>query len=286
MPDDLPGREASDSASRRCRLRAKRGSRYIYAGEGFAESDVVGVADAAVGDACRHGGFRIGNVLVCGECGDPEHQLGLAILYIAKKCAYEVTGKTFTRDDVIGVVALALVLNRERILQANNPGGLAYVIGRRAALRLYRSGRSVSTIAVSQINLPENDNDGERLESTTQRLDYLYGKKVIQQELEEEWREACSARGRTFPGLDLVMSQANFLLLRRVIEEAKQRISLHTWHVIELRLDLDDFGECLTWREISKMTPFKMNDLPEVCRQGLAVIHDHIVKRLMAKPLT
>jgi hypothetical protein len=268
-------------------MRAKRRGTYVYTEPGGHGAGIETVSTTVtVGDACPHGGFRIGKVLVCGECGDSEHQLGLAILYIAKKVAYQVTGKTFTANDVIGGVSLALVLNRDRILKANNPGALAYVIGRRAALRLYRSGRSVPTVAVSQMNLPENDNDGESLETTTQRLEYLYGTNVVQRELEEEWREVCSGRGRTFPGLDLVMNQANLLLLRRVIEEARQRITLDTWHVIELRLDLDDFGECLTWREISKLTPYKMNDLPEIYRQGLAVIHDHIVKRLMTKPLT
>jgi hypothetical protein len=263
-------------------MRAKRRGTYVYTEPGGYGAGIETVSTTVtVGDACPHGGFRIGKVLVCGECGDSEHQLGLAILYIAKKVAYQVTGKTFTANDVIGGVSLALVLNRDRILKANNPGALAFVIGRRAALRLYRPGRSVPTIAVSQMNLPEDDGDGESLETTSQRLEFLAGRTSY----EEEWREVYSGRGRTFPGLDLVMNPANFLLLQRVIEEARQRIPLDTWRVIDLRLDLDDFGECLTWRAISKLTPYKTNDLPEIYRQGLAVIHDHIVKRLITKPL-
>jgi hypothetical protein len=166
-------------------MRAKRRGTYVYTEPGFGAGIEIVPAAVAVDDACPHGGFRIGNVLVCGKCGDSEHQLGLAILYIAKKVAYQVTGKTFTTDDVIGSVSLALVLNRDRILKANNPGALAYVIGRRAALRFYRPGRSAPTIAVSQMNLPEDDGDRESLETTSQRLEFLAGRASY----EEEWRE-------------------------------------------------------------------------------------------------
>lgn len=259
-------------------MRVRRRRKGIYGSGGGLRLDVA--ADAAgSGDACRHGGFKIGNILVCGKCGDPEHQLGLAILYIAKKVAFEVTGKTFTSDGVVGAVSLVLWLTREQIVHANNPGGLAFTIGRRAALRLYRNGRSVPAMAVGQMDFPADD-DGKILETNTQRIDYLAG----ENEVEDGWQAACSARGRTFPYLGLVMNAANFLLLQAVIEEAKRKISLNVWNVIELRLDLyDDVGECLTWREISKLTPFNFNDLPEVYRQGLAVIRDHIVKRLMTK---
>lgn len=280
-------------------MRARRGGTLVYTERGLGAGVEIVPKDVA-GDthaACIHGGFQIGKVLICGHCGDPELQLGLAISFIARKAAFDAFGKASADDDMIGAAALALWMNQDKILKAQNPGGLAYVIGKKAAMRVYRSRRfsvldeegnrrlRLRQIPVSQLNLPAENEEGDELETLDQRLDFLQ-RELVHEEMEEDWRELCSARGREFPGLDLVMSAANFLLLRRTIEEARQNISLDEWRVIDLRLDLDDDGECLTWREISKVTPFKFNDLPVIYQRALGVIRDYIVARLITKPST
>ena len=267
-------------------MRAKRKGRWVYTERNYFADRTDVPPDISTGElegaACEHGGFLIGNALVCGRCGEESEQLGHAILYLAHKISHKVTGKNFTPDDVIGTVALALVLNQKRILSARNPGGMAYTIGLRAATKLYRNGRSVPAQPEGRLKLASADEDGHKLHTTTQRLEYL-NQHNVERELAQHWNEESYSRVKTFPNLDLVMNAANLLLLQSAVEEAKRNLPLHVWRVIDLRLGLDD-DQPRTWREIAKITPFKFNDLPDVYAGGLATIKPYIIKRLISGP--
>jgi hypothetical protein len=265
-------------------MRAKRKGRWVFTERNYF-ADRLDIppdlsADAVEGTACEHGGFLIGNVLVCGKCGDESEQLGHAVLYLAHRISHKVTGKSFTSDDVVGTVALALVLNQKRILGAENPGGMAYTIGLRAARKLYRNGKSVLAQAEGKLKLPSEVKEGNKLVTTAQRLEHL-DQHNVEKGLQREWAENSYSRVKTFPHLDLVMNAANLLLLQRAVEEAKRNLPLHVWRVIDLRLGLED-DEPRTWRQISKVTPFKFNDLPDVYARGLATMKPYIITKLIS----
>ncbi len=252
-------------------MKAKRGSTLVYTERGFeAERSLDLPEDKAVGghagQTCPHGGPLLFGVPVCAYCGDPEEQLGLGILYIARKVSKQVRGVTFDDNDVIGAVAIALHINSGEICRAKNPTALAFLIGLRAARKLYRHPGGIKTFATEEAGL-------ELAASRT--------------EMSEDWNRQCFEAVRSFPGVDQVWNPANFDLLHRTIEEAKQSLPTEpfdVWKIIDLRLGLT--GRDHYWGEIAKMLnegveePISARDLGRIYDFGLASIRAHLVKKL------
>jgi hypothetical protein len=69
-------------------VRAKSRSRLVYTEQGplaRREDPLPADLSGVDGDACQHGGFLVGTVLVCGECGDEGEQLWHAVQWLARK---------------------------------------------------------------------------------------------------------------------------------------------------------------------------------------------------------
>jgi hypothetical protein len=238
-------------------------------------------------EVCPHGGLLLGGKPVCGLCGDEEQQIGLAMLHIARKVSYRVPVVSSTKEDVTMTVVLALVANQNRILRAKNPTGLAFFIGKAAAIKMYRN-RSAPSMAVSQMNFP----DGPDLETTSQRLAFLDNQRV-QTLADERWAQECYERARVFPGLDLVWNAKNFERLQAAIDEGKRDLPstpINVWRVIDMRLGLSEGMPEHGWQEIADTISPSWKPIPEhqVRRTfiwGLAFLREHLVKTLVPQKI-
>jgi hypothetical protein len=232
---------------------------------------------------CPHGGVMLGEVFVCGTCGDEQQQIGLALMHVARKIAWQIPVSTATFDDVMMTAALVLVENQKRILSAKNPTGMAIVIGRRAVLKMYRS-KSVKSVAVGKMSL-----DGPDFETVTQRLDYLDEPRARAKE-RAQWAAECYERARTFPGIDLVWNAKNFERIQDAINEGKRELPSDQWRIIDMRLGLSEGMGEHGWVEISDHFSDAGKNIPEhqVRRSyhaGLAFLKAHLIKTLLPEKI-
>jgi hypothetical protein len=236
---------------------------------------------------CPHGGLLLHKIPVCGHC-NPE-ALGLAILHIARKVSRQIRFATITTDDIFGVVALALYSNHKKILTAQNPTALAFTIAHRAAKKAWLN-RSVSAMAVGGMN-GFIDDEGNTIESTTGKLEYLDGLNKIE-ELDEKYRYKCYLKARTLPGLGLLWTDENFRRLRLAIDEGKRLLPkkpCDVWLLIDMRLGLSEGMEEYGWQEIAdRLSPTWDKLSPRRCRDlydcGLGSLRNHIILALVINP--
>jgi hypothetical protein len=272
-------------------VRAKKGSSYVFTERGPEAEQSLNLHDVPEkpvgGQRCPHDGLMLFGIPVCGFCGDPRQQMGHAIMFLARRVSRQIRGCTFTPDDVIGTVALALVINTKQILKAANPTGLATTIAMAAARKLYRHLGGIKSTPVGKMDL--GSDEGEPIETTTQKLDYLDGL-LRTEEMNEKWRRQCYEGVRTFPGIDVVWNEENFQLLKDAIEEAKLALPtypINVWTVIDMRLGLS--GPDFFWTDIAKMfsklEPISPKQVSRTYDAGLGVIREHLL-RMLVPPMT
>jgi hypothetical protein len=232
-------------------------------------------------EVCPHGGLLLHDVPVCGICSNGgEEQIGLALMFIARKTSYHIPVASASRDDVMMVAALALVANGHRVLKAKNPTGMAFTIAKRAVLKMYRN-RSVQSMGESQMNLP----DVPELETSTQRLDFLTNKHE-KKEMYAAWVGECYERVRIFPGIGLMWTAKNLKRLQEAIEEGKRDLPSQHWRIIDMRLGLSEGMKEHKWTEIADIISPSWKPIPEhqvrrAYHAGLDFLREHLVKTLM-----
>jgi hypothetical protein len=198
---------------------------------------------------CPHGGVMLGDIFVCGICGG-EDQIGLGLMHIARMISWKIPVATATWEDVMMTAVLAMIPNQKKILSARNPSGLAYRIGQRAVFKMYRP-KSVLAFPVGKMKL--YDENGGKLETSTQKLEFLDQQRVRDEE-QEQWAADCYERSRTFPALNLVWTERNFQRLQEAIDDARKELPttpVSWWMVLDMRLGYSQGMGEHGWQEIA-----------------------------------
>jgi hypothetical protein len=235
-------------------------------------------------EVCPHGGVLLGDKPVCGICSDGE-QIGLALLHLARKLSYSIPVASAAPEDVMMTAVLAMVANQKKILSAREPGALAYTIGKRAVLKMYRP-KSVVALAVGKMQM--YDEEGGKLEKTSWKLEFLDQQRV-QREEAARWANECYERARTFPGLNLVWNAKNFERLQEAIDEARRELPstpVDYWRVIDMRLGYSKGMREFGWQEIADTLSPSWKPIGEwrvrrVYNEALALMRDSLVEKLL-----
>jgi len=265
---------------------------------------------------CPHNGIYFGGVAICGEClrdrrgkGVDEKQLaqetenlfGLAVLHTCNRVARKNLVRSVPLDDCVMTAALALVnpKSKKQILTAKNPEAMAYTIAKRAIQKLYRGGKSVKSLAVSQIavandegqDLSVSDAIGLLAEPQWQKGDRAAFNSVkMTRKVYDAWAERCYERVRVFPGIKLLWTDENLNRLRMVLDEAKKLLPTRPfshWIVISMKIGYDMPAH--TWSQIAEQVSPSWKRLTErqvqyAYNEGLKMMKTHLLSKLLPVP--
>ena len=233
---------------------------------------------------CPHGGSLLGNVFVCGVCSNGE-QIGLGLMHIARMIAWKIPVATAPWEDVMMTAVLAMLPSQKKILSARNPSGLAYTIGLRAVLKMYRH-KSVLSFPVGKMKM--RDEDGGKLETTTEKLEFLNQQRVRDEE-QAAWAAECYERARTFPALNLVWNEKSFLRLQEALDEARRELPsqpVSYWRVVDMRLGYSQGMGEHGWQEIADHVsppwkPISERTIRRIYQDALDRMRVSMVKKLL-----